>query len=81
MTADSFTMLAKLIQSLHPDTIKCKLLAISDLTALDFSASDTTASYMAKVYGLSNSLHSVTMDSFVALLALSCLDPDLYPGV
>jgi hypothetical protein len=46
---DGFAMLAKLIQSLHPDTIKQKLLAISDLTALEFAAVDIMASYMAKV--------------------------------
>ena len=74
-------MLAKLVQSLHPDTVEQKLLAISDLAALEFSASNTTSSYMAKVCGLANSLHGVTIDSFVALLALSCLDPDLYPGI
>ena len=74
-------MIAKLIQSLHPDTIERKLLAISDITALEFSASDMTTSYMAKVRGLTYSLHGVTNDSFVALLALSRLDPDLYPGV
>ncbi len=78
---DGFAMLAKLVHSLHPDTVERKLLAISDLAALEFSASDTTSSYMAKVRGLANSLHGVTIDSFVTLLALSRLDPDLYPGI
>jgi len=78
---DGFVMLAKLVQSLHPDTVERKLLAISDLAALEFSASDTMASCMVKVRGLANSLHGVTIDSFVTLLALSCLDPDLYPGI
>jgi hypothetical protein len=32
-------------------------------------------------YGIANSLHGVCIDSFVALLSRSRLDPDLYPGI
>jgi hypothetical protein len=81
MQDNGFAMLTKLIQSLHPNTIKQKLLAISDLAALEFAAIDTTASYMAKVSGLANSLCGITVDSFLAFLALSHFDPDLYPGI
>ena len=49
--------------------------------ASEFTIVVTTASYMAKVCGLANSLCGVTIDSFVALLALSRLDPDLSPGI
>ena len=74
-------MLSRLLQSLPPYMVKHKLLAISDLVALEFFATNTMASYMAKVHGLANSLHGVSINSFVALLALSCLDPDLYPNI
>jgi hypothetical protein len=53
---DGFVMLTKILQSLHPDTIEQKLLAISALAALEFSTTDTTASCMAKICGLANSL-------------------------
>jgi hypothetical protein len=65
---DGFAMLRNLIQSLHPDTIKQKLLAISNLAALEFATVDTTASYIAKIRGLATL-------SAASLLAASCPQP------
>ena len=57
---DGFTMLKLLIHHLNLDSVKRKLLAITELAPLECSASNDMASYTAKVRALANSLKNVS---------------------
>eukprot|EP00956_Cyclotella_meneghiniana_P038339 scaffold152614_cov80-Cyclotella_meneghiniana.AAC.5 len=81
LAQDGFAMLDRLLISLKGDTIENRLLAITELAAFEYTATDTTATYMARLRGLQSALRGCTIDQFITLIALARMDPGLYPGI
>eukprot|EP00956_Cyclotella_meneghiniana_P037616 scaffold141643_cov21-Cyclotella_meneghiniana.AAC.1 len=81
LAQDGFAMLDRLLISLKGDTVENRLLAITELAAFEYTATDTTASYMARLRGLQSALRGCTIDQFITLIALARMDPGLYPGI
>eukprot|EP00956_Cyclotella_meneghiniana_P038384 scaffold153478_cov36-Cyclotella_meneghiniana.AAC.2 len=81
LAQDGFAMLDRLLVSLKGDTVENRLLAITELAAFEYTADDTTASYMARLHGLQSALRGCTIDQFITLIALARMDPGLYPGI
>eukprot|EP00956_Cyclotella_meneghiniana_P031975 scaffold85846_cov40-Cyclotella_meneghiniana.AAC.3 len=78
---DGFAMLDRLLTRLRGDAAEHRVLAITDLAALEFTATDTSATYMARLRGIQSALAGVTIDQIICLFALNKLDTGLYPGV
>eukprot|EP00956_Cyclotella_meneghiniana_P028511 scaffold66582_cov38-Cyclotella_meneghiniana.AAC.5 len=74
-------MLHRLLEYLQGNFVENRILAISELATLEFKATDTGATYMARIRGIPAALQGVAIDQFLTLLTLSRLDKDLYPGV
>eukprot|EP00956_Cyclotella_meneghiniana_P012602 scaffold17913_cov36-Cyclotella_meneghiniana.AAC.1 len=80
ITDDGFAMFDRLLTYLKGNNDENKLLAITDLAALEYKADDTTATYLARAGGILTALQGVTIEQFVTLFTLTKMDPDLYPG-
>eukprot|EP00956_Cyclotella_meneghiniana_P017367 scaffold28205_cov85-Cyclotella_meneghiniana.AAC.4 len=81
LAQDGFAMLDRLLVTLRGDTVENRLLAITELAAFEYTATDTTATYMARLRGLQAALKGCTIDQFITLIALARMDPGLYPGI
>ena len=81
LAQDGFAMLDGLIVTLRGDTVENRLLAITELAAFEYTATDTTSTYMARLRGLQAALKGCTIDQFITLIALARMDPGLYPGI
>eukprot|EP00956_Cyclotella_meneghiniana_P037392 scaffold137967_cov36-Cyclotella_meneghiniana.AAC.2 len=72
---DGFAMLDRLITRLSGNAAKHHVSAITDLSALEFTATDTLSTYMACLRGIQSALNKI-----LCLFALNKLDTGLNPG-
>eukprot|EP00956_Cyclotella_meneghiniana_P028868 scaffold68397_cov20-Cyclotella_meneghiniana.AAC.1 len=81
LAQDGFAMLDRLLVTLRGDSVENRLLVITELAAFEYTATDTTSTYMARLRGLQAALRGCTIDQFITLIALARMDPGLYPGI
>ena len=57
-------MLHRLLKYLQGNAIENHILAISNLATIEFKADDTTATYLAHIWGTQSALQGVTIGQF-----------------
>ena len=74
-------MFDAIIEHLQPDHAKHLLVAITDLSDINYKATDTSISYIKMVYDIGECFEGVDIIQLVPLFAIANLDQDKYPGL